>query len=105
MTGYPGDEHVFSVVVIVLARSPDCNPSDLVILCVPAALLCCVVCDSCVLHLLCILWSVKASTVSVHQVCASSVRISPAHLQTAVDEERCSCQADSDFHSVVVLST
>ena len=45
MTGYPGDEHVFSVVVIVLARSPDCNPSGLVILCVPAALLQCVVCD------------------------------------------------------------
>ena len=28
MTGYPGDEHVFCVVVVVLARSPDCNPSN-----------------------------------------------------------------------------
>ena len=45
VTGYPGDEHVFFVVVIVLARSSDCNPSGLVILCVPAALLQCVVCD------------------------------------------------------------
>ena len=25
MKGYPGDEHVISVVLIVLARSPDCN--------------------------------------------------------------------------------
>ena len=30
MTGYPGDEHVFCVVGIVLARSPDCNTFFLV---------------------------------------------------------------------------
>ena len=62
MTWYPGDEHVFSVVVIVLARSPDCNLSSLVISCVPAALPCCVVSDSSVLHLPCILWTVIVST-------------------------------------------
>ena len=98
MTGYPGDEHVFSVVVIVLARSPDCNLRDLVIPCVPAALPCCVVSDSSVLHLLCILWTVSVSTESVFQVCSSSVRNSPAHSQTTVDKRRCSCKADSDFH-------
>ena len=69
MTGYPGDEHVFSVVVIVLARSPDCNLHGLVILCVPAALLHCVVSDLSALHLLCILWTVSVSTVYSFQVC------------------------------------
>ena len=69
VTGYPGDEHVFSVVVIVLARSPDCNLRSLVILCVPAALLHCVVSDSSALHLLCILWTVKVSAVYLSQVC------------------------------------
>ena len=69
MTGYPGDEHVFSVVVIVLARSPDCNVRSLVILCVPAALLHCVVSDFSVLHLLCILWTVRVSAVYLFQVC------------------------------------
>ena len=63
VTGYPGDEHVFSVVVIVLARSPDCNLRGLVIFCVPAALLHCVVSDLRVLHLLCILWTVCVSAV------------------------------------------
>ena len=69
MTGYPGDEHVFSVVVIVLARSPDCNLRSLVILCVPAALLHCVVSDWSVLHLLCILWIVNVSAVYSFHVC------------------------------------
>ena len=69
MTGYPGDEHVFSVVVIVLARSPDCNLRGLVIFCVPAALLHCVVSDLSVLHLLCILWTVRVSAVYLFQVC------------------------------------
>ena len=63
VTGYPGDEHVFSVVVIVLARSPDCNLRGLVIFCVPAALLHCVVSDLSVLHLLCILWTASVSAV------------------------------------------
>ena len=69
MTGYPGDEHVFSVVVIVLARSPDCNLRSLVDSCVPAALLHCVVSDLSVLRLLCILWTVSVSTVYSFQVC------------------------------------
>ena len=69
MTGYPGDEHVFSVVVIVLARSPGCNLRSLVILCVPAALLHCVVSDLSALHLLCILWTVRVSAVYLFQVC------------------------------------
>ena len=59
----PGDEHVFSVVVIVLARSPDCNLRSLVILGVPAALLHYAVSDLCALHLLGILWTVKVSAV------------------------------------------
>ena len=42
MTGYPGDEHVFSVVGLVLARSPDCNLRILVTSCVPAAPAVCV---------------------------------------------------------------
>ena len=54
VTGYPGDEHVFSEVVIVLARSPDCNLRGLVIFCVPAALLHCVVSDLSAFHLLCV---------------------------------------------------
>ena len=40
MTGYPGDEHVFCVVGIVLARSPDCNPSNSGYSCVLAAKSC-----------------------------------------------------------------
>ena len=95
MTGYPGDEHLFSVVVIVLARSPDCNLRSLVILCVPAALLHCVVSDLSVLHLS--LYSVDCECVSCVFVprLSSSVCISPAHFQTAVDKLRCSCKADS----------
>ena len=69
MTGYPGDEHVFSVVVIVLARSPDCNLRSLVDSCVPAALLHYVASDLSVLRLLCILWTVDVSTVYSFQVC------------------------------------
>ena len=69
MTGYPGDEHVFSVVVIVLARSPDCNLLGLAIFCAPATLLHCVVSDLSVLHLLCILWTVRVSAVYLFQVC------------------------------------
>ena len=69
VTGYPGDEHVFSVVVIVLARSPDCNLRSLVVSCVPAALLHRVVSDLSVLHLPCILWTVSVSAVYLHQVC------------------------------------
>ena len=99
MTWYPGDEHVFSVVVIVLARSPDCNLSSLVISCVPAALPCCVVSDSSVLHLPCILWTVIVSTEYLCQVCSSSVRNSSAHPQTAVDKLRYSCKVDSVFTS------
>ena len=37
MKGYLGDEHVISVVLIVLARSPDCNTFFLVDSCVLAA--------------------------------------------------------------------
>ena len=69
MTGHPRDEHVFSVVMIVLARSPDCNLCSLVILCVLAVLLHCVVSDLSVLHLLGILWTVRVSTVYLFQVC------------------------------------
>ena len=98
MTGCPGDEHVFSVVVIVLARSPDCNLRSLVILCVPAALLHCVVFDLRVLHLLCILWTVSVSAVYCCKF-VESVRNSPAHFQTAVDKARCSWKADSVFTS------
>ena len=45
MTGYPGDEHVFCVVGIVLARSPDCNLRSFWFPCVSAAQLHCA-CDS-----------------------------------------------------------
>ena len=69
MTGYPGDEHVFSVVVIVLARSPDCNPHSLVFSCIPVSLQRCVVSDLSVLHLLCILWTMSVSTVYSFLVC------------------------------------
>ena len=72
MNGYPGDEHVFSVVVIVLARSPDCNSRILVTLRL-LQLCCCVqVCDLCVFHLLAGLWAVKVSVVSVYKVCRVS---------------------------------
>ena len=37
MTGYPGDEHVFSVVGVVLARSPDCNLRSLVVFLCPCS--------------------------------------------------------------------
>ena len=89
MTGYPGDEHVFSVVVIVLARSPDCNLRSLVISCVPPALLRCVVSDLSVLHLLCILWTVSASTVYVRQVC----RVLCAFRQPIFKQQLTSCAA------------
>ena len=69
VTGYPGDEHVFFVVGVVLARSPDCNLRSLVVSCVPAALLHCVVSDLSVLHLFGILWTVSVSTVYPFQVC------------------------------------
>ena len=69
MTGYPGDEHVFSVVVIVLARSPDCNLRSLVFSVSLRLWLHCVVFDLRVLHLLCILRTVKVSTVYLLQVC------------------------------------
>ena len=72
MNGYPGDEHVFSVVVIVLARSPDCNSHILVTLCL-SQLCCCVrVCIVCVFHLLAGLWAVKVSVVSLCKVCRAS---------------------------------
>ena len=72
MTGYPGDEHVFCVVVVVLARSPDCNSHILVTLRL-LQLCCCVqVCDLCVFHLLAGLWAVKVSVVSLCKVCRVS---------------------------------
>ena len=89
MTGYPGDEHVFPVVVIVLARSPDCNLRSLVIFCVPAALLHCVVSDLSVLHLLCILWTVRVSAVYLFQVC----RVLCAFRQLILKQQLTSCVA------------
>ena len=72
VNGYPGDEHVFSVVVIVLARSPDCNSHILVTL--SLSQLCCRVrvCIVCVFHLLAGLWAVKVSVVSLCKVCRAS---------------------------------
>ena len=89
MTGYPSDEHVFSVVVIVLAGSPDCNLRSLVILCVPAALLHCVVSVLSVLHLLYILWTVNVSAVYSFHVC----RILCAFRQLIFKQQLTSCAA------------
>ena len=89
MTGHPGDEHVFSVVGVVLARSPDCNLRSLVVSCVPAALLRCVVSDLSVLHLLGILWTVSVSDVYSFQVC----RVLCAFRQLIFKQQLTSCAA------------
>ena len=89
MAGYPGDEHVFSVVGIVLARSPDCNLRSLVVSCVPAVLLRCIVSDLSVLHLLGILWTVSVSTVYSFQVC----RVLCAFRQLIFKQQLTSCAA------------
>ena len=89
MTGYPGDEHVFSVVGVVLARSPDCNLRSLVVSCVPAALLRRIVSDLSVLHLLGILWTVSVSTVYSFQVC----RVLCAFRQLILKQQLTSCAA------------
>ena len=97
MTGYPGDEHVFSVVVIVLARSPDCNPSGLVILCVPAALLQCVVCDLLVCSTFCVLVGCEVSSAYSCQVCEFCAH-SPTRFKQQLTRLRRSWKADGDFH-------
>ena len=79
----------FSVVVIVLARSPDCNLRGLVIFCVLAALLHCVVSDLSVLHLLCILWTVSVSNVYTFQV----RRVLCAFRQLVFKQQLTSCAA------------
>ena len=89
MTGYPGDEHVFSVVAIVLARSPNCNPRSLVFSCVPAALLRCIDSDLSVPHLLSILWTVSVSTVYPFQVC----RVLCAFRHLILKQQLTSCAA------------
>ena len=87
--GYPGDEHVFFVVGVVLARSPDCNLRSLVVSCVPAALLRCVVSDLSVLHLFGILWTVSMSTVYPFQVC----RVLCTFRQLILKQQLTSCAA------------
>ena len=75
MKGYPGDEHVISVVLIVLARSPDCNTFFLVDSCVLAAELRCVSFLDCVLHLsgFCVtVWCCLSVLQNVIWVCAHS---------------------------------
>ena len=89
MTGYPGDEHVLSVVGVVLARSPDCNLRSLVVSCVPGALLRCIVSDLSVLHLLGILWTVSVSTVYSFQV----RRVLCAFRQLILKQQLTSCTA------------
>ena len=74
MTGYPGDEHVFCVVGIVLARSPDCNSRSFWFPCLSAVLLQVCVCDSSVFHLPCFCGSVTSSTVRLSNV-VESVRV------------------------------
>ena len=74
MTGYPGDEHVFCVVGIVLARSPDCNSRSsgfsvslrLCCKCVCATRVCSTFLDFC--------GSVKSSIVCLNNV-IESVRV------------------------------
>ena len=100
MTGYPGDEHVFSVVVIVLARSPDCNPSGLVILCVPAALLQCVVCDLFVCSTFRVLVGCEVSSAYSCQVCEFCAH-SPTRFKQQLTRLRRSWKADGDFSQVV----
>ena len=101
MTGYPGDEHVFSVVVIVLARSPDCNLRNLVLSLCP--------CSFAALYSL-RLECASPSWHSVYCECvncvlvsslSSSVPVSLAHSQTAVDKLRYSCKADNVFTTLV----
>ena len=85
MTGYPGDEHVFCVVGIVLARSPDCNPSNSGFLRPYSRVLC--VCSTCLCVppsvILCDLCGVSCVRVPC---CFESERIRQFNIQPTTDE-------------------
>ena len=105
MTGYPGDEHVFCVVGIVLARSPDCNLRSSGSLCV-SAVYCLCACVSRVCSAFLVLWiCVSASSVCLSDV-VESVQVASSSTDRHLTKSCCSCQADSRsshnwFRSVV----